>query len=480
MTHAYWIAFGIYFILLFIVAVSFRKKQATSSDLLVGGRNLNFWVTALSAQASDMSSWLFMAYPMSIFIGGLPNVWIAISLVAGMFCTWQFVSPKLRAITETYDAYTLAAYFAKRYGDPKGHIRIISASLMLLFITYYLSSGLISIGFLFGSLFDVNYMVGIVTATVIVMAYTFIGGYVSVAWADLFQALFLLAAILVVPILSIMELGSFEAIFTIAQQKNIPMNIFSSNGDFSLRTIFYPLFGWGLGYFGMPHILIKFMGIKNTADLKKSKWVGITWQILALMSATFVGLIAIAYFQHGITNPELVFVEMVKDLFSPFVAGLILCGVLAATISTMDSQILVLASILTEDIYKFLLAPKLKNQNEIAVFRFSVIIMSLIALWIASGQNQTIMQTVYYAWSGLGCTFGPLLLCSLYSEKPTYHGAIAGLVTGGVAAALWPTLNLALTHAFQIDEIPSMIIGFPLSLFAIFYVSAKTKNANAK
>jgi sodium/proline symporter len=475
MNYEFWLPFFIYFGLLFGIAFSVHKKNATTADMLVGNRTLNFWVTALSAQASDMSSWLFMAFPMAVFLGGLPQIWIAVSLVIGMFCTWHFVAPQLRTLTESYNCYTLSSYFAKRYGDPKGYIRIISSIMMLLYMTYYLAAGLISIGFLFGSIFELDYMTGVMIATVVMMSYTFIGGFISVAWADLFQAIFLLGAILVVPLIAFGKVGGIAGILSAAEASNIPMNLFSASSEISFKEILFPL-SWGLGYFGMPHILVKFMGIKNVGDMKKAKYLGISWQILALSAAALVGLIAIPYFANGINNSELVFVEMVKELFHPVSAGLVLCGLLAATISTMDSQILVSASVLTEDVYKHFFKPKIGSRAEVVIFRISVVLVSVIALWIASGQNSTIMDTVYYAWAGLGCTFGPLLLSSIYSKKPNYYGALAGLLTGGLSTTLWPSINRYLLDAGILDAIPSMLVGFPLSLAAIFVVSHYTKS----
>lgn len=473
MKPEYWVSFLVYFSLLFGVALAVRKKHASSSEMLLGDRKLNFWVTALSAQASDMSSWLFMAFPMSIFLGGMPLAWTALSLIIGMYCTWTFVAPKLRTITEEYNCYTLSSYFAKRYGDPKNYIRTSSALLLLLFMTYYLASGLIAIGFLFGSLFEMNYFIGISIALFVMVAYTFIGGFVSVAWADLFQGIFLLISIMVVPILAVSHIGGLQTITEVAKTAHIPLNLFS--GDIGFKDILFPLFGWGLGYFGMPHILIKFMGIKNASDLKKARNLGISWQVLALASAVAVGLIAIAFFKDGIDNPELVFVEMVKVLFHPMAAGIVMCGVLAATISTMDSQLLVSASSFTEDIYKHLLAPKLTSVREVLVFRMSVLAISSIAFWIALGRDKTIMETVYFAWAGLGSTFGPLLLASLWSKKPNYYGALSGILTGGLTAALWPTINLWLIQQGILGSVLSMIVAFPLSLIVIFTVSYLTK-----
>ncbi|MBS0637062.1 MAG: sodium/proline symporter [Verrucomicrobia bacterium] len=473
MQKEYWISFLLYFTALFGVALSVRKKDATSSDILLGSRKLNFWVTAISAQASDMSSWLFMAFPMSIFIGGLPLAWTALSLVIGMYCTWTFIAPKLRTLTEAYNCYTLSSYFAKRYGDPKNYIRISSSLLLLLFMTFYLASGLIAIGFLFGSLFEMNYYVGISIACFVMLAYTFIGGYVSVAWADLFQGIFLLASIMIVPILALSHVGGIDQIYDAAKQANISLNMFS--GDINYKDILFPLFGWGLGYFGMPHILVKFMGISSASELKKARNLGISWQILALGAAVSVGLIAIAFFKNGIDNPELVFVEMVKTLFHPMAAGIVMCGMLAATISTMDSQLLVGASTITEDLYKQLIAPKISSNREVFVFRMSVLVLSAIAFWIALGKNKTIMEVVYFAWAGLGCTFGPLLLASLYSKKPNYYGALSGILTGGITAAVWPTVNGWLVNQGFSCSIMSMLVAFPLSLVTIFTVSYLTK-----
>lgn len=475
MKPEYWISFLIYFSLLFGIALSVRKKHATSADILLGDRKLNFWVTALSAQASDMSSWLFMAFPMSLFLGGMPQMWTALSLIIGMYCTWTFIAPRLRKVTEEYNCFTLSAFFAKRYGDPKNAIRLSSAIMLLLFMTTYLASGLIAIGYLFGSLFEMNYFVGICIATAVMMAYTFIGGFVSVAWADLFQGIFLLIAIMIVPIMALSHVGGIDAIQQVAAVKEISLNLFSLSPQVGLEEILYPLFGWGLGYFGMPHILIKFMGIRNANELKKARNLGISWQVLALVSAACVGLIAIPYFANGIDNPQLIFVEMVKELFHPMSAGLVMCGVLAATISTMDSQLLVSASVITEDIYKQIFAPKMSSNREVLVFRVSVVVVSLIALWISSGQNKTIMEMVYFSWAGLGCTFGPLLLASLYSNKINYYGALTGVLSGGLAGALWPLINRWLIDMQLIGPIPAMIIGFPLSLALLFAVSYLTK-----
>lgn len=471
MKFEFWLAFILYFCILFAVGFAVRKKKPSASDMFMGSRGLNFWVTALSAQASDMSSWLFMAFPMAVMIGGLPQIWLAVGLLLGMFANWHFIAPKLRRETERYNAYTLSTYFSKRFNDKQGIIRVLSSIMMLVFLTYYLAAGLISIGLLFESLFDFNYLIGIFIAAAVMMGYTFIGGFVSVAWVDLFQAVFLLAAIILVPCMAFFKIDGWAAIYKSAQEARVPMTFFPEN----IKDILYPLFGWGLGYFGMPHIITKFMGIKDPKELSKSKYLGITWEAFALTASAFVGLIGIAYFQNTIENPELVFIQMVGDLFHPFTASLVLCGVMAATISTMDSQILVAASSVTEDIYKQLINKNASSKKEVIAFRIAVIIFTSLALWIASSRNKTIMDAVYYAWAGLGCTFAPLVISALYSNYVTRQGAIAGIITGGVVAGIWPTLNEFLANHGILDAIPSMIPGFPLGLAMIFFVSFLTK-----
>lgn len=464
----FWSAFLLYFCALFAIGMYVRKRKPTAADMMMGNRGLNFWVTALSAQASDMSSWLFMAFPASFYFGGLPKIWMAGSLVLGMFANWHFIAPKLRVETERYNAYTLSTYFSKRYNDTSGVIRVLSSLMLLIFLTFYLAAGMISVGILFEKLFQFDYLLGILIATAVMIGYTFIGGFVSVAWVDLFQAIFLLIAILIVPIVAFCNISGFDAILDAAKTSNISMNLLPD----SFKDILGGLFGWGLGYFGMPHIITKFMGIKDPKELKKSKYLGISWQILAVFGAAFVGLIAIPFFQNGHTlhDPQLIFVQMVDILFHPFFAGLVLCGVLAATISTMDSQILVTASTITEDLYKQLFRKHASSRQEVIVFRLAVLIVSLVAFWIATSRSKTIMETVYFAWAGLGCTFAPLVISSLYFKHITRQGAIAGIVTGGLFAIVWPYLQLngIIEH--------HLIPGFFLGLFAILAVSALTKN----
>lgn len=466
------IAFIAYFTILLSIGLIFRKKQMSSVDFNVGNRSLGFWVTALSAHASDMGSWLFMAFPAAIYISGLPQFWIAIGLLIGMFFNWQFVAKKLRTMTEKYESYTLSTFFEKKFSDNSGVIRILTALSIIFFLTCYVAAGLISIGNIFESVFGINFYVGLTVACLVITIYTFAGGFLTIAYTDFFQALFLLGVILVIPITVFFKLDNgFESILQSAQLRDISLNFMNDTSWESLLTILFLILSWGLGYFGQPHVVTKFMGIKNAEEMNKSKYIGMTWMVVALSAAAFSGFVGIPYFQETLHNPELVFIEMVKSLYSPLIGGFILCGVLAASISTMDSQILVCASVISEDFYKHLFNKNASNKDLLRISRIGVIFISAFSLFFAFNKNTTILDAVLYAWSGLGSAFGPLMLTSLYSKKANKYGAIAGIVTGGIISGTWDIMN-----PYLIDFIiPSMIPGFFISFISIFVISKLTR-----
>lgn len=442
----------------------------------MGNRSLNFWLVALSAHASDMSAWLFMAFPMTIFVLGVPHFWVAIGLLIGMFLNWHFIAPKLRSMTEQYDSLTLPTFFERRFNDHSGTLRLIGAISMLIFLCHYLSGGLIAMGYLLELLFGINYYISLTIAVLVVVIYTFVGGFTTVAWTDLFQALFLLAVIIFVPLAALAKIGGFGAIEQAAAKQQISLSLLPSSAGDSGFTIFLLALGWGLGYFGMPHILTKFMGIKDVNEMYKSKWIGMSWQLLALTAAAFVGLVGIAYFPEGLAKPEMVFVEMVNSLFHPFIAGFILCAVIAANMSTMDSQILVCGSIISEDLYKHFFKKEPTDKIILWVSKISVLAVSMLSLFLAFAKSSTLADTVKYSWSGLGSAFGPLVLMSLYSDKVNRFGAIAGIITGTVVVLVWPLLN----PLVSVYEIYPMIPGFFMSLLMIYLVSTLTKQKNSK
>lgn len=462
------IAFLAYFSILLTIGLLSYRKQQTDSDFIVGNRSLNFWVIALSAHASDMSSWLFMAFPAAVMIRGLTQSWIAIGLLLGMFANWQFVSFRLRTATEKFNAYTLSTFFERRFKDTSGIIRTITAIISVIFLSCYLAAGLVALGLVLESIFGINYYIGLSVATGVVMSYTFVGGFVTVAWTDLFQALFLLAMIILVPFIAYTHLDhGWSSIVNFANLKNVDLFFLKDFSTENVLTVLFLVFGWGLGYFGQPHIVTKFMGIKNPSDMHKSKYIGMSWMVIALSASALIGLVGVAYFKEGLSNPELVFVEMVKGLFPPLAAGFILCGMLAAGISTMDSQMLVCASILSEDCYKHLIHKAASPQRLLLISRLGVILIAVVALLIAFNHNSTILETVQYAWTGLGAAFGPLVLMSLYSKSANRYGAMAGILCGGVLAGTWSMLNPYITQW----AIPAMIPSFFAGLAAIYCVS---------
>lgn len=461
-------AFFVYFIVLLSIGLIAHRKQSSASDFIIGNRSLNFWLTALSAHASDMSAWLFMAFPAAIFLGGVQQVWAAFGLVIGMFCNWHFVAKKLRDSTEWYESLTLSTFFENRFNDKSGTVRILTAVMTIIFLTSYLSAGLIAMGLLLESVFGIDYYLGLTIALAVAMTYTFVGGFVTVAWTDLFQAVFLLVVILIVPVIAYMHVsGGVSSIEAIAAKNGITLTLFEEFSGSSVLTILFLMLGWGLGYFGQPHIITKFMGIKDSNEIYKSKYLGMTWQSLALLAAIAIGLVGIGFFPNGLENPELVFVNMVKTLFTPFFAGIILCAVIAANMSTMDSQILVCASVLSEDFYKHMVHRAASQKQLLLASRIAVIAISLVALAFAFDRHSTVLEVVFYAWSGLGCAFGPLVLMSLYSSHTNKYGAIAGILTGGAIAGIWPMINDKITSI----EVPAMVPGFSISLLSIYVVS---------
>ncbi len=453
-----YLAFILYALILFGIVLASYKKHTNETDFVLGSRSINFWVTAISAHASDMSSWLLMAFPAVIFLNGMIESWIAIGLIVFMFLNWHYLAPKLRLMTEKYGSLTLSSYLESRFHDHTGFIRISTALISLLFFTFYISAGLVGLGYVFELAFHIPYSVGIIIGIIIAILYTVIGGYVSVAWTDFFQGLFLLAMIILVPFVAFHKVGDFGTIIQVAKEKGISLLPIPSKTGTTLLKILFFVFGWGPGYFGQPHILTKFMGIKNPNEMYKAKYIGIIWQILAMAAAVFVGVVSIAYFKATPNNPELVFVIMTKELFTPFFAGLILCAILAATTSTMESQILVQATLLSEDFYKRLFRPKASSKELLWVSRAFVVVVALLAFFIAYGKVQSIYSLVLYSWSGLGAAFGPIILLSLHSKRVNRHGAVAAIIVGGMVAALWRYVN----HALSID-IPELIPAFILS-----------------
>ncbi len=464
------IAVVCYFAILLTIGVVSYRRHLSATDFIIGNRSMNYWLTALAAHASDMSSWLFMGYPAVVFAAGLFQGWAAIGLIVFMFLNWQLVAPKIRIATEQYNSLTFSSFFESRLADTSGMIRVFTAVMSLVFYTIYISSGLVGLGLLLETLFNINYDWGVLIGIIIVVPYVFTGGYVTLAWIDLFQGFFLMGVIIFVPFFMLTKIGGWEGMMHAVEAKNLTLSLFP---DFSTKTLLEILTmagGWGLGYFGQPHIVTKFMGIRNVHEINKSKWIGMSWMVISLSAATLVGLVSIAYFTNGIADKELVFIDMVRNSFPPFFVGLILCGVLAATINAMSSQVLVLSSNITEDFYKRIFRKTASSRELLIVARLGVILVALVAFFIAFGKVSSIYSLVLYAWSGLGAAFGPLLLLSLYWKKINKYGAWAGILSGGLISGLWPYIDKTL---------PPLLPGFGASFILIVLISLTTQKKKA-
>jgi SSS family solute:Na+ symporter len=461
------ITFFSYFAIVLSIAFLSYKKQKSNADFIMGNRSLNFWLTALSAHASDMSSWLFLAYPAAIFTKGVFYGWAAIGLTGFMFLNWQFIAPKIRTITEQLGSLTLNSYFEARFNDTSGSIRLVSGCMAVIYFTIYIASGLVGLGFIAESLFNLSYFLGISFGVLIIVIYVFLGGYRTVAWIDLFQGFFLLGVIVFIPTYLLIQVGGTQPVIQALQLKNISHSLFPDFSAPTLWSITMTLASWGLGYFGQPHIITKFMGISNVKDMHKAKWVGISWQTIALLSATWIGLVGIFMFPDGIGEHERLILDIVKVTFPPFFAGLVLCAILAATTNVMAAQVLVVASNLTEDFYKKLLRKRAAQKELLWASRISVVLVAFIGFVIAFFKPTSIYKLVLYSWSGLGASFGPLLLFSLYTRKITRQGAFAGILVGGITAAIWPHLN-------EPYGISTVLAGFIASSLAIQITSKYT------
>ncbi|MFC1842996.1 sodium/proline symporter, partial [Candidatus Dependentiae bacterium] len=372
--------------------------------------------------------------------------------------------PKIRVETEKYQALTLFSYFEKRFSDNSGIIRLLSSLISVVFLTFYISSGLVAMGRLFENAFGTSYVLGIFLGLAITVIYTLIGGFVAVAWCDFFQGLFAIVMIILVPTMAYYLIGGWPVIAQAAAEKQISLSLVPAAA--SIWTILAFVFTWGPGYFGQAHLLSFFMGIDDPKKIKYAKYVGLTWQALALLFAIFIGVVGIAYFHTG-AEAELIYILLTKLLFSPFIAGFVLCAILAVTLSTLDTQILSSGTILAEDFYKKIVHKKASSKTIVLMSRLFSITISSIAIIIAFDGSKTIYDLVNYAWSGMGSAFGPLVIASLYSKKVNKYGAMAGIITGSVVSGAWYLLKIPLAP---------LIPGFIASAIAIYLVSYVTRN----
>jgi len=429
------VTFIAYFIILLCIGFYFYGKSSSIEDYLLGGRGMGAWVTALSAQASDMSGWLLMGLPGAIYLAGLIDAWIAIGLFIGTVLNWKLVAGRLRVYTQKTNTITLPCFFEQRFRDPTGLLRVISAIVILIFFTIYASSGLVAAGKLFESTFDIPYQAAVIIGGMIIVVYTFLGGFLAVCWTDLFQGALMVLALVVVPALAYLNLEGTQTISKAVTSRSM------QQGWPALMII--SAMAWGLGYFGQPHILARFMSAKSLKKLTESMGIAVVWVFLSLAGAVAIGLVGMGMFENlADGDEEKVFIYMIDEVMHPWVAGIMLAAILSAIISTIDSQLLVSSSALTEDFYQKAIRQNAKEREVVLVGRICVIIISVIALVLALRPDETILQIVAYAWGGFGAAFGPLVLFALFSRRTSWLSALAGMVTGTVVLVVWKKAGL--------------------------------------
>lgn len=483
-------AFVVYLIIMIVIGVLSMKKTNSTEDYFLGGRGLNSWVAALSAQASDMSGWLLMGLPGSIYALGTGQAWIAIGLFLGTVANWLLISKRLRRYTiVANNSLTLPEFLENRYHDKKRVLLCISSIVIVIFFLVYTASALASGGKLFNTVFGVDYHVALAIGAAVILVYTFMGGFLAVCTTDFIQGTLMLVGLLVVPILAYSYVsGDFAAqITSTGVNYSDYMSLFSNNGKpYSFVDILSQL-AWGLGYCGMPHILVRFMAVKNEKELKKSSVIAIVWVFISLVAACVIGVVGRAFLApmilgtEGTASTESVFIELINQVFNeklalPFVGGIFLCGILAAIMSTADSQLLVCASSVSKDIFKNIAKPDASDKTVLKVSRITVIVVAVLAFFIAWNPESSIMNLVSDAWAGLGSAFGPIVVCSLFWKRTNFAGAVAGIVSGGLTVIIWdylPIINGQTIYAAT--GIYSLLVGFFISLVCIVIFSLATK-----
>lgn len=466
------IMFVAYAALMLYIGFYFYRQNKNTEDYFLGGRSLGPVVSALSAGASDMSGWLLMGLPGALYASGLIESYIAVGLSIGALLNWSFVAKRLRIYTSVIaNSITIPDYFETRFDDDKHILRIVCAIVILIFFTFYVSSGLVGGAKLFEATFGIRYEYALTTGTLIIVAYTFLGGYKAVCWTDLLQGLLMMGALIVVPAVMLYHLGGFgEAMAVIEEIKPNALSMGEGIGALSIVSAL----AWGLGYFGQPHILVRFMSIRSTKDIPAATFVGISWMVISLIGACFIGLLGIAYvhkFELTLQDPEKIFIVMSQLLFNPWIAGILLSAILAAIMSTASSQLLVSSSTIAEDFYKRIFNKEASSKTVMNLGRIGVLLVALVAFVISTDKESSVLSIVAYAWAGFGASFGSVMLFSLFWSRMTRIGAILGMITGAVMVVLWKNY-LAELFNFPIYEI---VPGFVAASAVIIIASLLTQ-----
>ena len=471
------ITFTVYILGMLLIGFIAYRYTNNLSDYILGGRRLGSFVTAMSAGASDMSGWLLMGLPGAVYAAGLVESWIAIGLTIGAYCNWLFVAGRLRIYTEfNNNALTLPEYFHNRFGTSHSLLKIVSATIILVFFTIYCASGVVAGAKLFQNLFSIEYSTALWFGALATIAYTFIGGFLAVSWTDTIQATLMIFALILTPVFVLNSIGGFEQMQIVLQQAEVAVQ--RDFTDMFKGTTFVGLLSlaaWGLGYFGQPHILARFMAAHSAKSLARARKISMTWMALCLAGAIGIGFFGMVYFY---ANPQIanivnkeneqVFIELSKLLFDPWVAGILLSAILAAVMSTLSCQLLISSSAITEDFYKGFIRPTASEKELVWLGRAMVLLIAMLAIWIAQDENNKVLKLVEFAWAGFGSAFGPVVLLSLFWKRMTSSGAMAGMLTGAIIVFGWKEIlpeNSALASVYE------MIPAFSLAMIAVIVVS---------
>lgn len=471
------ISLAIYFALMLAIGVyAWRKSTSDVSGYMLGGRQLGPAVTALSAGAADMSGWLMLGLPGAMFLTGLSAAWIGVGLIVGAWLNYLIVAPRLRVYTEVAnDAITIPDYLGERFADRSHLLRVIASLVIVIFFTLYTASGMVAGGKLFDSAFGFDYALGLWVTAGVVLAYTVIGGFLAVSLTDFVQGCIMFLALIVVPIVAMTQVGGAGETAELVRSVD-PARFDLLAGTTAVGIV--SALAWGLGYFGQPHIIVRFMAIRSVRDLPVARRIGMSWMIVSLIGALATGITGLAYATaNGLTvsDPETIFILLADLLFDPLVTGFLLAAILAAIMSTISSQLLVASSSLTEDFYRLFLRRSAPQKELVLVGRLAVLAVALAALGLAYSPDNNVLGLVANAWAGFGAAFGPLVILSLTWKRMTRNGALAGMITGAAVVLFWIFAPVLPSGAALTTVIYEMVPGFLLSALAIVVVSLMGK-----
>ena len=462
------LAFILYLAVMMAIGIYYSRKQKKLSQYILGDRKLGPWVTSMSAEASDMSGWMLMGLPGYAYLHGLSAFWTGFGLIAGTWANWVLTAKRLRHYTEiANNSLTIPDYLSNRFEDKKNGLRFICALFIILFFVIYTSSGFVSAGKLFNTIFGLPYFTALLVGAGVVIFYTFLGGFSAVSMTDFVQGAMMFFTVLYIPIAATIVMGGpAPTAAALAGEGKDFFSFFPGSMDLvTLLIMMISSLGWGLGYFGQPHILVRFMAISNPSELKKSTKIAMSWVILSLTFAVAIGIVGKAYLTVPLENAdaERVFIVMAETLSTPFITGLIWSAILAAIMSTASAQLLVTASAVSKDLYQPFLRQQASEKELIFVSRLTVLIIAACSIYLASDPNSYIFAIVSYAWAGFGACFGPAVLLSLYWKRMTLKGAYAGIIVGGITVLIW--------KQFAWFDLYELVPGFLLSVAAIVFVS---------